>query len=281
MSKVIRKIGNETWKSICNHHHFTTLKWHLMRIQGSINVDTLLCHRLPMLALLHQDNVMPYKLFPHYWPLGRGIPSVSRWKSHWFGAFFVVDMTIKWPVIWVHFLSLARSKLRLCSANHRLGYWCNLLCDWTGTAWAYSEQETENGPWYAMALMWQYCNAYLPQLSASVKSLSVMSKGTKSELNARQIYAEIGTYRGTTVALRKVHKDIVTFNKEDLREMNTVRSLWRWFYHYHCYLKTSFYRYHPLNSIYDIYRFWEYWILAKWDSPMPCLSFYHISNARW
>ena len=45
------------------------------------------------------------------------------------------------------FLSLARSKLRLCSANHRPGYWSNLPCDWPSTAWAYSEQETENGPW--------------------------------------------------------------------------------------------------------------------------------------
>ena len=44
------------------------------------------------------------------------------------------------------FLSLARSKLRLCSANHRPGYWSNLPCDWPSTAWAYSEQETENGP---------------------------------------------------------------------------------------------------------------------------------------
>ena len=45
-----------------------------------------------------------------------------------------------------HFLSLARSKPRLCSANHRPGYWSNLPCDWPNTAWAYSEQETENGP---------------------------------------------------------------------------------------------------------------------------------------
>ena len=44
------------------------------------------------------------------------------------------------------FLSLAPSKLRLCLANHRPGYWCNLACDWQSTAWAYSEQETENGP---------------------------------------------------------------------------------------------------------------------------------------
>ena len=47
---------------------------------------------------------------------------------------------------WARFLSLARSKLRLCSANHRPGYWCNLPCDWPSTAWAYFEQETENGP---------------------------------------------------------------------------------------------------------------------------------------
>ena len=43
---------------------------------------------------------------------------------------------------WDHFLYLARSKLRLCSANHRPGYWSNLACDWPSTVWAYSEQET-------------------------------------------------------------------------------------------------------------------------------------------
>ena len=48
---------------------------------------------------------------------------------------------------WAQFLSFARSKLRLCSANHRPGYWSNLSCDWPSTAWAYAEQETENGPW--------------------------------------------------------------------------------------------------------------------------------------
>ena len=45
------------------------------------------------------------------------------------------------------FLSLAQSKLGLCSANHRPGYWSNLPCDWPSTASAYSEQETENEPW--------------------------------------------------------------------------------------------------------------------------------------
>ena len=48
--------------------------------------------------------------------------------------------------IWARFLSLAQRKLRLCSANHRAGYFCNLTCDWLSIVWAYSEQETENGP---------------------------------------------------------------------------------------------------------------------------------------
>ena len=58
-----------------------------------------------------------------------------------------VDSPHNGPVSWARFLSLAWSKLRLCSANHRPGYWSNLPCDWPSTAWAYSEQETENGPW--------------------------------------------------------------------------------------------------------------------------------------
>ena len=49
---------------------------------------------------------------------------------------------------WARFLSVAWSKLRLCSANHRAGYWSNLACDWLSIVWAYSEQETENGPWF-------------------------------------------------------------------------------------------------------------------------------------
>ena len=43
------------------------------------------------------------------------------------------------------YLSLPRSKLRLCLANHRAGYFSNLACDWLSIDWAYSEQETENG----------------------------------------------------------------------------------------------------------------------------------------
>ena len=55
------------------------------------------------------------------------------------------------------FLSLARSKLRLCSAYHRAGYFSNLACDWLSIVWAYSEQETENGPWMNWGL--SLCNS--------------------------------------------------------------------------------------------------------------------------
>ena len=37
---------------------------------------------------------------------------------------------------WTRFLYLARSKLRLCSANHRAGYFSNLACDWLNIGWA-------------------------------------------------------------------------------------------------------------------------------------------------
>ena len=48
--------------------------------------------------------------------------------------------------IWGCSLSLTRSKLRLCSANHRPGYWSNLPCDWPSTAWAYSHKRQKTGP---------------------------------------------------------------------------------------------------------------------------------------
>ena len=51
------------------------------------------------------------------------------------------------PNIWAHFMSLARGKLRLWSANRRAGYFSNLTRDWLSIARVYSEQDTENGPW--------------------------------------------------------------------------------------------------------------------------------------
>ena len=62
-----------------------------------------------------------------------------------------------------------------CSANHRPGYCGNLPCDWPSKAWAYSKQETENGPWTWSVLC--YCRACAASdmgLSASVPLPIVM-----------------------------------------------------------------------------------------------------------
>ena len=66
----------------------------------------------------------------------------------WFPVYSFITPSIdgiSWET-WARFLSLAQSNLRLCSANHRAGYFCNLACDWLSIVWASSEQETENGP---------------------------------------------------------------------------------------------------------------------------------------
>ena len=71
----------------------------------------------------------------------------------------VIQLTSIWyqcKSIWAHFLLHAQSKLRLCSANQRPGYWSNLLCDWPSRVWAYSEQETENEPRFLLMSSWQF-----------------------------------------------------------------------------------------------------------------------------
>ena len=74
---------------------------------------------------------------PGEWP-------ANEWKRYKCDLRWYIETE---AMVWARFLSLALIKLRLCSANHRSGYWSNLPCDWPSTAWAYSKQETENGPW--------------------------------------------------------------------------------------------------------------------------------------
>ena len=89
-------------------------------------------------------------------------------------------------IIWDRFLSLAWSKLRLCSANHRAGYFRNLACDWLSIVWAYSEQETENGPrtfdWHS----WHETDAFTVSVALPWRQTFVchegMCKGTVSGL---------------------------------------------------------------------------------------------------
>ena len=70
----------------------------------------------------------------------------------------------RWTDLKARFLSLARSKLRLCSANHRAGYFSNLDGDWRSIVWAYSEQETENWHNTQVIIVYPYWNrCYSPR----------------------------------------------------------------------------------------------------------------------
>ena len=82
--------------------------------------------------------------------------------------------------LWAHFLSFAWSKLRLCSANHRAGYFSNLACVWLSTVWAYPEQETENrprssGPGHRWTFTWEAPLLYLT-LQRFISKLSFINR---------------------------------------------------------------------------------------------------------
>ena len=102
--------------------------------------EHVLCRRVALTQNLHSTINLCCSYFDRHQQLRsicyyheRNVPSYKSWIwGFWH---------------WARFLSLARSKLRLCSANHRTGYFNNLACDCPRTVWAYSEQAAENGPW--------------------------------------------------------------------------------------------------------------------------------------
>ena len=54
------------------------------------------------------------------------------WRIYW-----TIPPSIFWRrKSWAYFLSIAWIKLRLCSANHRTGYFSNLNFDWLSLLWA-------------------------------------------------------------------------------------------------------------------------------------------------
>ena len=67
----------------------------------------------------------------------------------------------RWTDLRARYLPLARSKLGLCSANHRADYFSNLACDWRSIVWAYSEHDTENGPTHIVIIVYPYWNRVL------------------------------------------------------------------------------------------------------------------------
>ena len=109
--------------------------------------------------------------------------------------------------IWACFLSLAWSKLRLCSANHRAGYFSNLACDWLSIVWAYSKQETEK---------WALIR---PSIPALVQIMVWHWPGDRSEPSFLSKMKEIGkvvrklspeTVASETVALALAYKQVQT-----------------------------------------------------------------------
>ena len=93
---------------------------------------------------------------------------------------------------WARFLSLAQSKLRLCSANHRAGYFSNLACDWLSIVWAYSEL------WWR-TLMYQQrtdsiTNAKRSQINNAYFKVNIMKSLWQSGMFRHIYYLCIYTY---------------------------------------------------------------------------------------
>ena len=73
--------------------------------------------------------------------LGTNLDSALTWmmwtvgRTHWLVWLWFYKLVFKEDTR-AHFLSLPQSKLRLCSANHRAGYFSNLAGDWLSIVWA-------------------------------------------------------------------------------------------------------------------------------------------------
>ena len=75
-----------------------------------------------------------FEMFPMY-------TGVLQIKAYSFALLNIIPIHVR-----ACFLYLAQSKLRLCSANHRPGYWSNLACDWLSIVWAYSKKRKKADP---------------------------------------------------------------------------------------------------------------------------------------
>ena len=106
---------------------------------------------IPIIMIIWYHQFI-FFIIPNPWlSIRREKVSPMMMKSNWQGTIIhdrgtVMFRLARHGVIRAHFLSLAQSKLRLCLANHRAGYFSNLACDWLSIVWAYSKEETENGP---------------------------------------------------------------------------------------------------------------------------------------
>ena len=100
----------------------------------------LACHLSTIPTTVSDTRCCPSRLNGENWNRKAGIHFL--WPGPVFCLLLGVSLDYAQPIAG----QVTQSKLRLCSANHRPGYWSNLPCDWQSPAWAYSEQGTENGP---------------------------------------------------------------------------------------------------------------------------------------
>ena len=82
-------------------------------------------------------------------------------------------------LIWARFHSLNRNKLKLCSVNHRAGYFSNVACDWLSIVWAYSKQGTANEPWWRCLRSTVPCHNYHSDFRPSVSRLQRLNSWTQ------------------------------------------------------------------------------------------------------
>ena len=91
-------------------------------------------------------EIVLYKYFTFHWREILAYTSLTNALATLGPAYAKLNDVGGWISL-VRFLSLARSKLMLCSTNHRAGYVSNMACDWLSIVWVYFEQGTENRPW--------------------------------------------------------------------------------------------------------------------------------------
>ena len=116
---------------------FETVVWKMVAI-----LSPPLCVKKLLTRKLHfSSNCMKWTVkicILIYWCASH--TNTDKWKP-------VLISNIRDIYYWAHILSLTQNNLRLCSANHRPGYFSNLACDWLSIVWAYSEQETRYEKW--------------------------------------------------------------------------------------------------------------------------------------
>ena len=128
--------------------------------------------------------------------------AINRHSAEWRVRFFTCNLlnnsVSPFMTLWIRarFLSLVRSKIRLCSANHRAGYFSNLACDWLSIVWAYSGQETENGPWWCHS-KWptrsqeisRYLERHYLPLSRCISDPFVMTTSSTGTVGIVKVYS--------------------------------------------------------------------------------------------